>query len=58
MIPKLIFLDVDGVLNHELFYVEKDQQQRADEFGYPQSEFDPNTIKIVNSIVASIYTHL
>lgn len=51
MIPKLIFLDVDGVLNHELFYVEKDQQQRADEVGYPQSEFDPNTIKIVNSIV-------
>lgn len=51
MIPKLIFLDVDGVLNHELYYVEKDQQQRADEVGYPQSEFDPNTITLLNSIV-------
>lgn len=51
MIPKLIFLDVDGVLNHELYYVEKDQQQRADEVGYPQSEFDPKTIQLLNSIV-------
>lgn len=51
MIPKLIFLDVDGVLNHELYYVEKDQQQRADEIGYPQSEFDPKTIQLLNSIV-------
>ena len=47
---KLIFLDVDGVLNHELYYVEKDQQQRADEIGYPQSEFDPVTIQLLNSI--------
>lgn len=48
---KLIFLDVDGVLNHELYYVEKDQQQRADEIGYPQSEFDPATIELLNSVV-------
>lgn len=48
---KLIFLDVDGVLNHELYYTEKDQQQRADEIGYPQSEFDPKTIELINSVV-------
>ena len=48
---KLIFLDIDGVLNHELYYVEKHQQQRANEVGYPLSDIDPEKVKLLNELV-------
>jgi hypothetical protein len=48
---KLIFLDIDGVLNHEQFYV---RRHEADFKGYgkhPISEFDFNSVKVLNYII-------
>lgn len=48
---KIIFLDFDGVLNHEQFYVKR----HADDFkGYgehPVCEFDFNSVKVLNHII-------
>lgn len=48
---KIIFLDFDGVLNHEQFYV----RRHADDFKgygeYPVCEFDYKSIEILNYII-------
>ena len=48
---KIVFLDIDGVLNSELHYVEKSQQQLADEIGYPLSEISRSAVSLLNQIV-------
>jgi len=48
---KLIFLDIDGVLNHDLFYKEKSQDDRYKEVGYPDCDIDPKKIKLLNKLI-------
>jgi hypothetical protein len=44
---KLIFLDIDGVLNHYLYY----EKINYDEINYPYSEFDPEKIELLNTLI-------
>lgn len=48
---KIIFLDFDGVLNHELYYVRRHEKNFEGYPGYPQAEFDPESIKKLNYII-------
>lgn len=45
---KIIFLDIDGVLNHEDFY----KRRKLGEFEYPLSELCPKTIANLNVLIA------
>lgn len=46
---KIIFLDIDGVLNHEYFYKEKhDKKHKEDVIPYPYSNIDPKSVEILN----------
>lgn len=45
---RLLFLDVDGVLNHETYYMERPV---GDDRPYPLSEFDPACVDRVNRIL-------
>lgn len=50
---KVIFLDIDGVLNHEQFYIKRTESPKTgtDEFqSYPLSEFDPESVANLNYI--------
>lgn len=51
MAEKLIFLDIDGVLNHELFYRAEDQQARYERVGYPYCDIDPDKVALLNVLV-------
>jgi len=44
---KVIFLDIDGVLNHNLYY-EKINYDKSD---YPYSKFDPEKIELLNTLI-------
>lgn len=48
---KVIFLDIDGVLNHEAFYKER-YENRNGETGWehPYSEIDPNAVSNLNNL--------
>ena len=48
---KFIFLDIDGVLNHQLFYQEKTQSERFKEVGLPYCDLDPKKIELLNSLI-------
>jgi hypothetical protein len=50
---KIIFLDFDGVLNHENWYRKRMDLINSDNYiyDYPLSEFDPYSIKHLNSII-------
>ena len=56
----IIFLDIDGVLNSEKFYVARQDQIIAGTWDveYPLSEFDPGSISILNSITDDNYAKL
>lgn len=45
---KLLFLDIDGVLNSEHFYCNR---SKSDSLPYPLSEFDPISVKELNRIL-------
>lgn len=45
---KIIFLDIDGVLNHEAFY--KARHENKSEIEYPYSEIDPISVQILNTL--------
>lgn len=49
---KIIFLDIDGVLNHERFYKER-FEKRYDEgaIAYPYSEIDPESVSNLNVLI-------
>jgi hypothetical protein len=50
---KVIFLDIDGVLNHENHYkwlMETDEPTPLQRF-YPYSEFNPESFRILNKII-------
>ena len=46
---KVIFLDIDGVLNHHNFYINRSNQSIYQ--NYPYSEFDPISVSLLNRIV-------
>lgn len=48
---KIIFLDIDGVLNHEAFYKER-YEKRYDEgaIAHPYSEIDPKCVENLNTL--------
>ncbi|MDC7248564.1 MAG: HAD domain-containing protein [Sphaerochaetaceae bacterium] len=51
---KLIFLDIDGVLNHELWARERllrHQGEAESDYEYYRNFFDPNAIDLLNTIV-------
>ena len=46
----LIFLDIDGVLNHALYYHEKRQAIRYKEDGYPMCDIDTKKVNLLNQL--------
>jgi hypothetical protein len=49
---KIIFLDIDGVLNHEVFYIERFEKcYDAGEIAYPYSEIDPKSVNNLNQLI-------
>lgn len=48
---KLIFLDIDGVLNSELFYKIRTEDELFLLEGYPLCEIDPSAIEKINQII-------
>jgi len=47
----LIFLDIDGVLNHQLFYEKKSQAQRYGDVGHPLCDLDPDKVELLNELI-------
>lgn len=52
---KLIFLDIDGVLNHQIFYTTKSQAQRYKEEGHPLCELDAEKVGLLIYYLVSFY---
>ena len=51
---KIIFLDIDGVLNHENFYKKRyEKRYQEDALAYPYSEIDPESVENLNSLIES-----
>jgi hypothetical protein len=48
---KLIFLDIDGVLNYELFYREQSQSERYKEVGHPLCDLSEHAVDLLNHII-------
>lgn len=50
---KVIFLDIDGVLNHQDWYVRRQEEVKQDDIvaQYPFYEFDPESVKQLNRII-------
>lgn len=51
---KIIFLDIDGVLNHENFYEDRfiNEQNNESKIPYPYSEIDPKCVKYLNQLIS------
>lgn len=50
---KIIFLDIDGVLNHDRFYHERFENRYVDgAIEYPYSEIDPSSVKNLNQLIS------
>lgn len=51
-IMKIIFLDIDGVLNHEAFYKERfEKRYEEGAMSYPHSEIDPKSVENLNTLI-------
>lgn len=48
---KVLFLDIDGVLNHKLFYDNFDKIKLVHN-NYPYTEFDPTSVSLLNKILS------
>lgn len=50
---KIVFLDIDGVLNSDKFYRRRGEPdfKSEDEPPYPLSEFDPESVGLLNKII-------
>ena len=52
MTYKLIFLDIDGVLNHELMYTShKEWEDRLERLGYPNCMIDEEKVLLLNQLI-------
>lgn len=52
MINKVIFLDIDGVLNHQQFYeYRKDNPEKFKELVYPLNQIDPKCVEYLNMLI-------
>ena len=49
---KIIFLDVDGVLNNQLWYRSQEFRQGQSKEQYDLSQFDPRCVELLNSLIA------
>ncbi len=50
---KIIFLDFDGVLNHEKFYKERfEKRYEEGAMSYPNSEIDPESVSNLNELIS------
>lgn len=49
---KLIFLDIDGVLNSHAFWDVATQAERHKEEGFPMCDIDRNAVEILNELIA------
>jgi HAD domain in Swiss Army Knife RNA repair proteins len=47
---KIIFLDFDGVLNHQAFYIKRHGEGKSNE-NHPYSEFCPEAVENLNSLI-------
>ena len=47
---KVIFLDIDGVLNSDDYFLQRHDDDRLNPHGYPLSEFDPYPVKLLNNL--------
>lgn len=48
---KALFLDIDGVLNHQVFYMRRDEEEHLKSLPYPLCEFDPISVGCLNRIL-------
>jgi hypothetical protein len=49
---KIIFLDIDGVLNHEAFYKERfEKRYEEGAMPHPHSEIDPKSVENLNTLI-------
>jgi hypothetical protein len=49
---KIIFLDVDGVLNHEAFYSKRQEEGIENYPSYPLCEIDYKCVEVLNEIIS------
>lgn len=50
---KIIFLDIDGVLNHHAFYERRHKErEQGIKVEYPYSEIDPLSVKNLNTLIS------
>src|SRR3990172_6243079 len=50
----ILFLDLDGCLNSELFFISR--QQDIIHKKYPLSELDPNSIQLLNALIKETFS--
>jgi len=49
---KLIFLDIDGVLNHHAYYNDICQDDRYEMIGHPMCDIDTKAVMLLNELIA------
>lgn len=53
---KVLFLDIDGVLNSDTFYINRPKETK--QLPYPLSEFDPACVERLNRIFSETKARL
>ena len=48
---KILFLDIDGCLNHQEFYKNRSNNKIVQDLPYPLNEFDPVCVSLINDIL-------
>ena len=53
MVERIVFLDVDGVLNNTLFYQEHHKNGTLNSLGFEESNFDPRCMGLLNDLIVT-----